>query len=200
MTDGAGDGAPLPARASLDQLERDLALTDITRRFVATWWRLRGTATIPDGNGFNPLRFGQVLAWVSLIDLPTPEDAVYRLGARAIEEGLGYRLKGLRLLDLVSEAERPVRAWRYAQMIGRPCGFYFRAEVVAANGLVIPTETTLLPVGPRPGEPGGRLLACGAPLGNFERVGAYSGPWQRLAETFAFVDLGAGTPESGFPP
>ncbi|WP_439817777.1 PAS domain-containing protein [Zavarzinia sp. CC-PAN008] len=188
---------------TLDDLQHRLARSPVMQQFVATWRGLRAGGVdqgglMPEHGRFNPMRFGRTLAWISLMDLVDDDHLIYRIAARELEQALGYTLKGVNSLDHLMPEQRPIRIWRYGQVLEQPCGLYALHSSKTRHGLVINGELVALPLNTSRGGRG-QILTCGVPLGEAEQVAEFTGPDLGLAHTLTFVDIGAGVPPSLVP-
>ncbi|WP_439817778.1 PAS domain-containing protein [Zavarzinia sp. CC-PAN008] len=199
MGDGVGYLLSVPRRTTLDRLQQTLVQTDTLRDFVAIWRDMCRGEVVPPRAGFNPLRFGAATPHLSLLEIRGPDDVRFRLGSRLVEEAMGRSLTSISPLDLLEPAERPIRFWRYQQILQRPCGFYQRSSVTTRGRVVRFGEVLLLPLGPRPGG-FEQILHCADSFALSTELGDEPGPDRGLPRDFCFVDIGAGTPEEDAPP
>ena len=175
-------------------------LTLETLRFAEAWSRWRGGRMLPRRSDMRLAEIKQLLPLVSLLEVRSPTDVVFRVAGSRLRDYLGADLTGNNYVELAPESFRPIRIWRLQQQITWPCGTLFIYPHRFPSGHVAPAEVISLPVEDgRAGKPP-MLLSVVTPL--TERSEDPPAPGQRqvyFAAEFAFIDLGAGIPDRGVP-
>ncbi|MEI9987514.1 MAG: PAS domain-containing protein [Aliidongia sp.] len=109
---------PIPAEpAWLQRLE-----TQSAREFAAYWLSRRGGLFMPRRRDIDPSEIRNLLPSICVIEVVSPEAAVFRLAGTAHRETMGFEPTGRNIVDLVETEHRPIRAWRFWQSATQPCG------------------------------------------------------------------------------
>ena len=165
---------------------------------LSAWAEARHGLTIPrEAPGFTAELRGHI-GWLEFIAADTIR--IHGVGEVATRI-LGMDLEGRNLLDLSEPAVRKVRAWRYSQVIDRPCGMHFTYYHERSCGTNVGIEWLVLPLA---GDPRAAVIGL-FPMHDLrtEPPGAEPGIQMRLgsrAQELTFLDLGFGCPDSLTPP
>jgi hypothetical protein len=173
----------------------------VNREFANLWLHWRGERLLPRRADVDLNSMRRLLPLVLLIEYHSPDEARIKVAGSRLRDYLGYELTGANYVDLAEPERRPIRRYRNWEIVTRPCGSRLIYDHRMQSGQVMPAEVVSLPLDPDlPGGP--RLtLANIAPLSR--RTEILEPPMDRriaVAEEFTFLDIGAGVPDSIFPP
>lgn len=165
---------------------------------LRAWDRWRGTQLLPSRADMRMEEIVKLLPNVVLLEVRGPRDIVYRLVGTEISAAIGIELTGRSFLEAAPPEARALRAARINHVVSRPCAAVMHGTQLAVSGLAFAVESIVLPV--RPAEAGAPMQA----LGLVALLPGATPPSQvseaeagRLAETYRFVDIGAGVPADG---
>ena len=139
-----------------------------------------------------------LLPYVSVLEVLSTEVATFRLAGTALCEAMGIEMTGLNYFDFTTLEERGLRSARVNRLVGQPAGSYFVLPIPFRSGRLVPTEFLSLPV--RPNDPAApmQLFALTKPMEDLHLEGPVAASNQiPVAESFQFIDIGAGVPDSG---
>jgi len=170
------------------------------RPFVDAWLRWRGDALVPSRDQLDLNQIKRDLAMVSMLEIKGPDEVRIRVAGSGITPFKGFDPTGMNLAELTPKADWPVRRYRLQSIVRHPCGGALIHEVWRDGALLHAAAVVTLPLLPaaaggnplllllavRTDEPGASPTAPGSPL-------------LPIADTFNFVDIGAGAPESTLP-
>jgi len=170
------------------------------RRFIEAWLQWRGDAMLPRRAQIDLNQIKVLLPFVTLLEHRSVDDVRYRVAGTMITHHLGAEPTGKNYADLTPPEQWPVRRYRLASMVGRPCGGALHHEHEHDLRRVV-TAILTLPLAPDAADGPPLLLSVLAPLEQLPDSRATSlSHKMRLPERFAFVDIGAGVPDSTEPP
>lgn len=175
----------------LDRLE-----TPAARDFAAYWLSRRGGLFMPRRRDIDPSEIRNLLPSICVLDVISPEAAVFRLAGTAHRETMGFEPTGRNIVDLVETDHRPVRAWRFWMSATQPCGQSVTLKTKFSSGGEDEVEFLLLPV--RVDDPRQRPVLIGVMASIHGRQWLNSGDGvERIAapSRFRFLDIGAGIPD-----
>ena len=174
----------------LGQLE-----TQPARDFASYWLSRRGGLFMPRRRDIDPSEIRGLLPSICLIEVVSPETAVFRLAGTAHRETMGFEPTGRNIVDLVETAHRPIRAWRFWNSATQPCGQSAVIRARFSSGLEDEIEFVLLPV--HVDDPRARPLLCGvmASVGGRHWLNTKSAEQIAAPHRFRFLDIGAGVPD-----
>ncbi|MDP6564354.1 MAG: PAS domain-containing protein [Alphaproteobacteria bacterium] len=176
-----------------DQIE---PLTANCRDFAAVWQGWRGHGLMPSRSDVRLENLKPVLPWITLAEVPSNSEIIFRLAGTMIRELLGVELTGRNLLDLTEPALRERRGHRSYRTAAQPCGAIWIWRVGYRGGGVEQVEQLALPLRPNEADKPPQLMTVTGPLGE----GMRPVPLSRLqilesAEYHHFIDIGAGEPD-----
>jgi hypothetical protein len=186
---------PIPAEpAWLQRLE-----TQSARDFAAYWLSRRGGLFMPRRRDIDPSEIRNLLPSICVIEVVSPEAAVFRLAGTAHRETMGFEPTGRNIVDLVETEHRPIRAWRFWQSATQPCGQRAVIKARFGSGIEDEIEFLLLPV--HVDDPRQRPLLFGIIASLKGRQWLNSSNAEQIAAPtrFSFLDLGAGIPDCVVP-
>ena len=170
------------------------------RALVDYWEGLRAGNLLPRRGDVDPARMVPILSRIYILEAHAPNDIRFRLVGTDNVRLLGFEPTGQNLVDLTPVAERNLRAWRIWTLAAWPCAAWFTRAVASASGRTDIAHTVMLPLDPdRAGAP--RQLIAVTALGDMEgKESRLSAPLMGPPLDFAFLDIGAGAPDSIQPP
>lgn len=180
---------------------RDLVKTRACRDFVEAWLRWRGEALAPRRGRIELAEIARHLRWLSVLDIHSAEEQVFRLVGTAINATRGRELTGTNLKDLSRADDWPRRSAINLALAGQPCGLYFKVLFDYSVGPSTFSEYVCLPVFPdRAGAPV-QLFTIREPMEDVSlRLPQLMAKYNHVGEDNRFVDLGAGVPDASLLP
>jgi hypothetical protein len=169
--------------------------TRAARDFAAYWLSRRGGRFMPRRRDIDPSEIRGLLPSVCLIEVVSPEAAVFRLAGTAHRETMGFEPTGRNFVDLVEPAHRPIRAWRLWMSATQPCGQAAVIKTRFGSGVEDEVEFLLLPV--HVDAPRQRPLLFGVMSSIGGRQWLNSSGAEEIARPlrFSFLEIGAGIPD-----
>ncbi|MEQ8816441.1 MAG: PAS domain-containing protein [Thalassobaculum sp.] len=179
----------------------DLLVTPTCRDFVQAWLRWRGDATVPRRGQIALSDIARHLHWLSVLEVRSAEEMIFRLVGTAINASRGRELTGTSLKDLSRPEDWPRRSLINLALAGRPCGLYFRVLFEYSVGGPVFSEYVCLPVfADEEGAPP-QLFTIRQPVENVAlKLPQLDPAYNRVGDDNRFVDLGAGVPDSDMLP
>ncbi|MBO6560792.1 MAG: PAS domain-containing protein [Nisaea sp.] len=170
--------------------------TPCCRDFAEAWNRWRGSAVAPKRAD---IRLEEIACWLSLLsvlEIRSREEQVFRLVGTQINEARGRELTGTTLKELSRPEDWPARSRVNEAMAVQPCGITFRANFRYSVGEDAVSEYLCLPVfANAPGAPV-QLFTIRQPMRNvsmqFPQLDPEKNP---VGDDNRFVDIGAGVPD-----
>jgi hypothetical protein len=179
---------------SADKLLRAVQEPD-NKRFIEAWFSWRGGSMVPARRRIELTDVKSVLRQVLLFELRSPEHVHVRVAGTTLRDYLGFELTGSNYMALTPPADRPLRYYRFRQIVDMPCGGVMLYNQRLASGEIVPSEVVSLPVEPEHPQAPKLVISHAAPLSRPPASGAVPHLLQlQLAEEFQFVDIGAGVP------
>ncbi|MBC8239061.1 MAG: PAS domain-containing protein [Alphaproteobacteria bacterium] len=175
----------------------DIIRTDQCRALATAWQRWRGDDLLPRRADMRIAEITPLLPGITVLELRSTEEIVFRLAGTKIAEIMGIELTGRNYVDFAAPPDRKGRAERAMWQGRQPCGAIFLLPIPYSSGRVVVSEVLSLPTLPnKPGEPM-QLLAINWPLDDTPRHLSPADPngFNKSAD-FRFVDIGAGTPDA----
>lgn len=182
-----------------DERERllDLLTTPACRDFVEAWLRWRGGAVVPRRGQIELADVARHLHLLSVLEVRSAEEMVFRLVGTAINASRGRELTGTSLKDLSRPQDWPRRSRINVALAGRPCGLYFRVLFEYSIGGPVHSEYVCLPVFADDDGAPAQLFTIRQPVENVALKLPQRDPvYNQVGDDNRFVDLGAGVPES----
>jgi hypothetical protein len=181
---------------TLDDVARDLAEESHCRRFLGTWMKWRGQRVVPVRDDALPEDLGAALPALAILEVEARDRVTIRIAASDAMSLTGQKLKGANLLDLTRPEDRAARMVRLWQLVTTPCGVLTDAHLILKSGMTCPMRSLILPV-TAAADTAPRLLYIVTDFSEAREPGpgdkAHIIP---LSETYRFVDIGAGVPDS----
>lgn len=179
----------------------DLLVTPACRDFVHAWLRWRGDAVAPRRGGIALDDIARHLRWLSVLEIRSAEEQMFRLVGTAINETRGRELTGTNLKDLSRPADWPRRSGINLAMAGQPCGLHFRVLFGYSLGPPVASEYVCLPVFADDDAAPRQLFTIREPLENVTfRLPQLDAVYNQVGDDNRFVDIGAGVPDSAMLP
>lgn len=136
------------------------------------------------------------LPWLSVLEVRSREEQVFRLVGTAVNESRGRELTGVTLRELSRPEDWPARSLVNAEMVVRPCGITFRALFRYTFGRDAISEYLCLPVAADDPSAPVQLFTIRQPLRTvtlqFPQLDPETNP---VGDDNRFVDIGAGVPD-----
>ncbi len=110
------------------------------------WKDVRNSAIVPPAASVDPASIPQLLKDITILDLNTPDEIIYRLAGTAIVERTGMDPTGLNLLTLVPEHSRSFSSKTLFQVAQHPAGLVLEYENILRNGKRAEMESLYLPI------------------------------------------------------
>jgi len=173
----------------------DALTTPACLAFTEAWLEWRGDAVAPHRGQLDLDRIARHLRWLSVLEVRSPEEMIFRLVGTAINDTRGRELTGANLKDLSRAEDWPRRSAINWDLATRPAGITFRVLFEYSLGPPVHSEYVCLPVfAEEPGAPT-QLFTIREPVVDVslnlpQRETAYN----HVGEGNRFVDLGNGTP------
>lgn len=175
--------------------------TPCCRDFAAAWNRWRGTAVAPRRADVRLEEIARWLPLLSVLEIRSREEQVFRLVGTQINEARGRELTGTTLKELSRPEDWPARSLVNAEMAAKPCGITFRALFRYSVGADAESEYLCLPVFANDPAAPVQLFTIRQPLRDvtlqLPQLDAETNP---VGDGNRFVDLGAGVPDSALLP
>lgn len=176
---------------------RDLLSTKACIDFVNAWLEWRGDAVVPHRGQIRLEQIARHLKWLSVLEVRSPEDMVFRLVGTAINDTRGRELTGASLKDLSLPEDWPRRSAITWACASHPAGLTYRVLFEYSLGPPVFSEYVVLPVFPEtPGAPI-QVFTIREPLKDVSlALPQLKTRYNHAGEGNRFVDLGAGTPST----
>jgi len=190
----------LPARGSGEdggERLRDTLVTPACRDFVDAWMRWRGDAVAPRREQIELGDVARHLHWLSVLDIRSAEEMIFRLVGSSINATRGRELTGTSLKDLSRPEDWSRRSRINVALAGLPCGLYFRVLFGYTIGPPVYSEYVCLPVFADADDAPRQLFTIRQPVENVTLKLPQLDPiYNQVGEENRFVDIGAGVPDS----
>jgi hypothetical protein len=175
--------------------------TNACGTLLGIWAAARGDNILPRRADIDPGAFKAIMPQVAIVAVPAPGINEIRLAGTAYRDIFGFETTSQNLIDISVPEVRRVRAYRFWTGVTHPCAGWAVLSFPYAQGTSDRFEFLALPLEANAADqPRMMLCAIGSILGrqwkNERPAQAIAGP----AETFSFVDIGAGVPPSLDPP
>jgi hypothetical protein len=197
----ARKSAPFPSDAEIDQRLRAAVVEADNLRIIDAWLDWRGPGRLmPNRGALKLAALGELGDSVMLFAVEGPDRIRLELAGARLRSIAGFDATGRTIAELTPPGQLPLRAYRMRMMASRPCAgaMITLDRQTAGHGIVF--EIVTLPIeADAPGQPR-RLISKVTPIG-----GAYEPPapgrpaLMPMVDKFAFLDLGAGTPQRTAP-
>lgn len=183
---------------SLSDQRLRAALRDrASRRFVEAWLGWRGWGRLmPTRSAMEIADIRDLLGLVALFEVHGPDRIMIKVAGTQLRDIANVEATGRNFAELTPPEVWPIRRYRMTEIAARPCAGVAITRDRRTLGDGVTFEIVTLPVdADAPG--GARLLInCVTPIeGGFQPPAPDRRPVMLLSERFAFIDIGAGTPE-----
>ncbi len=180
----------------------DIALeTSACGTLLKIWSAARADNILPRRADIDPGALKAIMPQVAIVAIPAPGLNEIRLAGTAYRDIFGFETTSQNLTDISLPEVRRVRAYRFWTGVTWPCAGWAFLSFPYAHGTSDRFEFLSLPLDANvPDQPRMTLCAIGSLLG---RQWKNDRPAQAIvgaADTFSFVDIGAGVPPSLDPP
>jgi hypothetical protein len=143
-----------------------------------------------------PEDLGAAMSALAILEVQSRDRITIRVASSTAMSLTGQKLKGTNLLDLTRPEDRTFRRDRLWQLVTTPCGVVTDAHVILKSGMTCPMRSLILPV-TAAADASPRLLYVVTDFGEAREPG----PDDKthiipLSESYRFVDVGAGVPDS----
>lgn len=158
------------------------------------WKSLPAVRGIPDAADFRPTAIARWLPDATIMEICSPDMAIYRLAGTRVAERMGHDPTGVNVLDIVADGYRRQAARDLHEIVYRPCGLLLRYVNTYSSGRMATIESLYLPLRPPAGS-NPRVIAVHAP----ETTLQYTEPMKTSSIADAvqcaiWIDIGQGTP------
>ncbi len=167
------------------------------REFACAWDNWRGAELVPRRSSVRIEDISNLLHLISVVEVRSPDEAIFRLAGTALCQAMGVELSGLNYFDFTTPEQRGPRAKRTCALVEHPAGSHFQFPVAYKTGRMVPSEVLSFPVWPDDPNAPPQLFGISVALENTHLEGEVDQP-DRIAmpEGFQFVDIGAGVPDN----
>ncbi|MDF1791119.1 MAG: PAS domain-containing protein [Thalassobaculaceae bacterium] len=169
--------------------------------FTQAWLEWRGEAVAPHRGQLRLEQIAQHLRWLSVMEVRSPEDMVFRLVGTAINDTRGRELTGTTLKDLSLAKDWPRRAAITWAVASHPAGLTHRVLFEYTLGPPVYSEYVCLPVfSETPGTPV-QVFTIREPVEDVSlTLPQLKTAYNHVGEGNRFIDIGAGVPSADLLP
>ena len=160
------------------------------------WLGWRGEDLVPSVAAVKAEDLGAALGFVSVLEVPSPDRAIFRLVGAWYDKVTAQDLVGKNFIDMVAEEHRSTRSERMWNLVSVPCGAVTLTNLVQPSGWEVPIRSFSLPVGPNSPEKPMRLYNAVDILGETSTRFDDFLSLIDLSSELDWVDIGYGIPES----
>jgi hypothetical protein len=175
--------------------------TEACARLLEIWKAARGEKLMPRRSGIDPAKLRAIMPQIAVVAVSSPGTMDIRLAGTAYRDIFGFEPTSKNLIVLTPADMRRQRAYRFYMGVTQPCAGRAVLSFDYSHGasdrfefLALPLEAASLELP--------RLMICaiesimGRRWRNEASEEVIAGP----AESFDFIDIGAGLPASDQPP
>ncbi len=174
----------------------DILTTDCCRDFAAAWDRWRGDKFAPRRRDLAIGDIARHLAWLSILDVRSPEEMIFRLVGTAINATRGREFTNMSLRDLSRDQDWPKRSQLNWALVGQPCGLYFRVLFEYTIGPAVWTEYLVLPVLADDDGAPRQIFTIRQPLEDVRlQLPQLQTDYNEIGIDNRYIDVGAGVPD-----
>lgn len=168
--------------------------------FAQLWLGWRGERLLPRRSDIELNAIRRMLPLVLMIEYRSPDEAIIRVAGSRLRDFVGYELTGANYIELAPPEDRSVRRYRCWAIAAQPCGSRLIYNHRLHSGRVTQAEVVSLPLDPDQLGGARMTLTNIAPLLPRDPIiEGPAAPQLEVAITYAFLDIGAGVPDSIFP-
>ena len=158
------------------------------------WLGWRGDDLVPTTDTVRAEDLGTTIGYVSVIEVPSPDRAIFRLVGEWYHRVTDRKLLGENFIDMVADEHRPARGKRVWNIVSVPCGILASVDAKRPSGRKVEIRGLMLPVRPTlPQEPMRAYLAVDVvmrtSMAGYDSIKYLEVPWK-----FDYVDIGFGVP------
>jgi hypothetical protein len=179
---------------TLAECEKLLSSAPNCLALIVAWQRWRKNEILPNVGDVRPEELGSALRGISVAEVLSRHDTVFRFVSSLHEEIMGRDLQGVNLRDVSHPkglASRMERLWNLAS---QPCGVVVTLNMIRKNYASEATLRLLLPVLPQnPSQPM-RLYGALDRIGEHTTMSDDPVSQVAVADDFEYIDIGCGTP------
>ncbi|MEQ8399160.1 PAS domain-containing protein [Thalassobaculum sp.] len=176
-------------------------MTPTCRDFVQAWMRWRGDAVAPRRGMIELGDIARHLHWLSVLEVRSADEMVFRLVGTAINNTRGRELTGTNLRDLSRPQDWPRRSAINVELARYPCGIAFKALFEYSIGPPVYSEYVCLPVFADADDAPTQLFTIRQPVEDVVlRLPQLDPVYNPVGDDNRFVDLGAGVPDPAMLP
>lgn len=176
----------------------EVTLTPVAHAFLAHWWHIRGSKTIPDTDDISLPKLRTLAPYVRYMHWDG-DALIHRLWGSALTEGIGVDMTGHDVMAYIPEARREANFDMLRALHEQPCGVVLVTRDTTRLGSGRSGEMTFLPVR-APDGVGQRLVGTmqwGEVNGLVKPLRLEADTPQPLSlERASFIDVGAGVPDT----
>lgn len=188
------NGIALPV-ADTEAFTADSLLSDDSRQFLAAWKQWRGNQLVPQRADMDLVSIARLMPKLALLDVFSPERAVFRLAGCDIENLVGMRLTGRDFVAMAAMEQRATRSRLVWQTATWPCGMLsFHALPHTGAGRAHHIEIFALPIRPNAAEAPMQVLAVASRLPGQQQGRSTKLLLEQTGVTQHCIDIGAGIP------
>ncbi|WP_341898842.1 PAS domain-containing protein [Ferrovibrio terrae] len=170
-------------------------LSDDSRQFLAAWKQWRGDRLVPQRADMDLVSIARLMPKLVLLDVFSPDRAVFRLAGCDIESLVGMRLTGRDFVAMAAMDQRAMRSRMIWDVATRPCGVLsFHALPYPGVGRTHHIEVFALPIRPDAAEAPMQVLAVASRLPAQQQGGGTRLRLEQTGVTQHCIDIGAGIP------
>ncbi|MBT5194373.1 MAG: PAS domain-containing protein [Rhodospirillaceae bacterium] len=166
------------------------------RAFVEAWQKWRGSDLVPRRAQVRLDDIAPQLPWLSLLEVKSKAEAIYRLSGSLIDETLGINLTGKNFIETAPPEQRALRGERTWAVATAPCGSLFQIPIEYTSGRRLPSEIISLPVAPDdPGAAMQTFSICAIADNTLVERPSIAPGHIPMSQEYRFIDIGAGIPD-----
>jgi hypothetical protein len=158
------------------------------------WLGWRGDDLVPTTDAVKAEDLGTTIGYVSVIEVPSPNQAIFRLVGEWYNTITDQELLGENFIDMVADEHRPARGKRVWNIVSVPCGILANVDVNRPSGQKIEIRGLMLPVRPASLEEQMRAylavdVVLDRSVAGYDSVKYLEVPWKS-----DYIDIGFGVP------
>lgn len=174
----------------------DDLLAEDSRRFLLTWHRWRGGEILPGRDDISLREVRDLMPRIALLEIRSPESAVFRLAGTQFRLELGFEPTGLNYVELALPALRQRRGELLHLQVRQPCAAVMLLRHRYASGHEVVFEIVSAPLrAARPDAPP-QVIALASKLEPARPDAVHLlRPQLNSGERLRHIDIGAGLPD-----
>ena len=179
---------------AIDDCAAHLGDAPNSQMFLRAWLGWRGADVAPNLATVRAEDIGRALPAMMVFEVFTADNVIIRLAGTLHRDILGRELTGANAIDLAPPAEREQRIELYRAYLTYPCGVWWMAQVVRANGVRTTVHGLALPVFPKVPGKAMRMYAAFDFSGDMKSFDKHPLHVLPVPEKLSFIDIGRGAP------